>query len=118
MNWLEPLAVLVPVFGAIILFIRTLTDYWLRRKLIDKGLVNEQASSILNSENENDQKYASLKWGLIILFAGIGLKKKHNLTEYNSLDIAKLLIAIESITPQDNNCQQLLANFMYRQIQA
>jgi hypothetical protein len=69
---LVPIVALVCVFGGSILLIKTLTDYWLRRKLVDKGLVSEQATNILKSDY-TENKYVGLKWGLIILFGGIGL---------------------------------------------
>jgi hypothetical protein len=70
---LEPLAVLVPVFGSIILFFKLMTDYWLKKKIVDKGLGAEDASALLKSQNSTDNKYSSLKWGLILLFGGLGL---------------------------------------------
>ncbi len=70
---LEPLAVLVPVFGSIILFVKILTDYYLRKRMVDKGLVNENAIELLKKHDTQTGKYGSLKWGLLVLFGGIGL---------------------------------------------
>lgn len=70
---LEPLAVLVPVFGSIILFVKIMTDYWLRKRMVDKGLVNENAVELLKKHENSTGKFSSLKWGLLVLFGGIGL---------------------------------------------
>ena len=81
-DFLEPLAVLVPVFGSIILFFKIMTDYWLRKKMVDKGLVNENAVDLLRKHEGETGKYSSLKWGLIVLFGGIGLIVIHYLPYY------------------------------------
>jgi len=52
-------------------FIKTLTDYFLRKKMVEKGLVGVDASELL--KNQENSKLASLKWGLIVFFGGIGL---------------------------------------------
>lgn len=69
---LMPLVVLGSIGTVIVLFTRTLTDYILKKKMIDKGLVNDEAQAIFK-RNTEDNKYISLKWGLIIFFAGISL---------------------------------------------
>ncbi len=51
--------------------IKTFTDYRLRRKLIEMGQVDEKVSHILASRQ--DTYYNALKWGMIILFGGLGL---------------------------------------------
>lgn len=65
-----PIVAIVSVFGSTILFITILTNYSLKRKLIDKNMVNEETANIFKSVSSRQN---SLKWGLIILFAGIGL---------------------------------------------
>lgn len=70
---LVPIAIFGSMVAGIILFTKTITDYRLRKKLIDKGLVNENAGSILKNESFEAGKYSSLKWGLIVLTGGIGL---------------------------------------------
>lgn len=52
--------------------IRSITDYILKKKMIEKGYVNEEVQAIFKSHKSNDT-YAALKWGLIILFAGFSL---------------------------------------------
>ena len=70
MDELIPIIAIISVFGSVILFVSIITNYSLKRKLIDKDMVNDEAASLFKSESG---KQNSLKWGLIILFAGIGL---------------------------------------------
>ena len=70
MKELVPIIAIISVFGSTILFVSVLTNYFLKRKLIDKGMVNDDAANLFKRVTN---KQNSLKWGLIILFAGIGL---------------------------------------------
>jgi len=67
---LVPIVAIISVFGSTILFVSVLTNYSLKKKLIDKNMVNEEASNLFKKENH---KLDALKWGLIILFGGLGL---------------------------------------------
>ncbi|MFZ6011036.1 MAG: DUF6249 domain-containing protein [Bacteroidota bacterium] len=69
---LMPLVILGAFGTGLVLFTRTLTDYILKKKMIDKGYVNDDAQAIFKRHAE-ENKYASLKWGLIIFFAGLSL---------------------------------------------
>jgi hypothetical protein len=69
---LMPLAILGSFGGALVFFTRTLTEYILKKRMIDKGYVNEETQSIFK-QHANDNKYAALKWGLIIFFGGFSL---------------------------------------------
>jgi hypothetical protein len=65
--------IIIGTFGTtIILFTRTIADYILKKKMIDKGFVNDDTQAIFK-RHSNENKYASLKWGLIIFFAGLSL---------------------------------------------
>ena len=64
---------MISVFGSMILFIKILTDYWLKRNLINKGIVDEKAANILRQQVTEGNKYSSLKWGILVLFGGTGL---------------------------------------------
>lgn len=68
-----PLMVLGPVGLTFYFITKALTDYYLRKKMVEKGLVGEDAVKILTKEVNEVNRYSSLKWGLIILSAGIGL---------------------------------------------
>ena len=66
-----PIGVIGIIFFGVVSIIRSVTDYQLRRKLIQLGHVDKEASYLLRKVNDN--RASSLKWGLIILFLGIGL---------------------------------------------
>ena len=70
MEDLIPIIAIISVFGSSILFVSTLTNYSLKKKLIDKGMVGDESSNLFKSVSN---KQNALKWGFIILFGGIGL---------------------------------------------
>lgn len=70
-NVIVPVGVIGIIFFGLVSIIRTITDYQLRRKLIQLGHVDRDAINIL--QRPQDNRLAALKWGLIILFGGIGL---------------------------------------------
>ena len=69
---LMPLVILGTIGGSIVLFTRTISDYILKKKMIEKGYVNEDTQAIFK-KNTDENRFATLKWGLIILFAGLSL---------------------------------------------
>ena len=69
---LMPFVILGSIGGSIVLFTRTISDYILKKKMIEKGYVNEDTQAIFK-KNTDENRYSSLKWGLIILFAGLSL---------------------------------------------
>lgn len=66
-----PIGVIGIIFFGIVSIIRAITDYQLRRKLIQLGHVDKHAADVL--QKPQDSRLSSLKWGLVILFGGIGL---------------------------------------------
>ena len=58
--------------AAVYVFVKTMTDYILKKKMIEKGFVNDDTQAIFKQQSP-DNKYSSLKWGLIILFGGLSL---------------------------------------------
>jgi len=70
MKDLVPIVAIISVFGSVILFVSILTSYFLKKKLIEKNMVNEETSNLFKNESS---KQNALKWGLIILSGGIGL---------------------------------------------
>ena len=58
------------IFYGIVSIVKAITDYQLRRKLINLGHIDKQSTEILSRTRNNHLE--SLKWGLIILFGGIG----------------------------------------------
>lgn len=71
-NVLMPLVILGTIGTTLIWFTRTISDYILKKKMIEKGYVNEDTQAIFK-RNTDENRYSSLKWGLIILFAGLSL---------------------------------------------
>ncbi len=69
---LMPIAILGSMGTAVYFFAKVMTDYILKKKMIEKGYVNEDTQAVFK-EHVGDNKYASLKWGLIIFFAGLSL---------------------------------------------
>lgn len=63
--------VIAVIFTGIVSIIRTILSYNLKRKLIESGQVDEKVVNILGDQEEG--RYAALKWGLVILFGGLGL---------------------------------------------
>lgn len=69
---LMPLAIFGGLGGAAFFFTKALTDYILKKKMIEKGYVNEDAQAIFK-RHADENKFSALKWGLIILFGGLAL---------------------------------------------
>ena len=68
---LMPIAILGSFGASLYYFTRVMTDYILKKKMIEKGYVNEDTQSIFRSQDQTENKYASLKWGLILFFGGL-----------------------------------------------
>lgn len=61
-------------FGfAIYYFTKLMTEYGLKKRMIDKGYVNDETQAIFKNNAPADGANSSLKWGLIILSAGLAL---------------------------------------------
>lgn len=69
---LMPLVILGTIGTSLVLFTKTIADYILKKKMIEKGYVNDDTQAIFK-KNTDENKYSTLKWGLIILFAGLSL---------------------------------------------
>ncbi|GHN00215.1 hypothetical protein WSM22_17040 [Cytophagales bacterium WSM2-2] len=72
-NLLQPIAIMGSFGTAVYFFVKVMTDYVLKKKMIDKGFVNEDTQAIFSKQQASDNKYSSLKWGLIAFFAGLSL---------------------------------------------
>jgi hypothetical protein len=70
---LMPVSILGSLGLSIYFFTKVMTDYMLKKKMIDKGFVNEDTQAIFKNYQNADNKYSSLKWGLISFFAGLSL---------------------------------------------
>jgi len=70
------------IFFAIYRILKNFTDFLLKRKVIkaghfdSAGILDQKVASIspelISPENQEANKYPSLKWGLVAFFAGIG----------------------------------------------
>jgi len=69
---LMPLAIFGGLGTSVYFFVKVMTDYILKKKMIEKGFVNDDTQAIFK-QHTTDNKYPSLKWGLIIFFAGMSL---------------------------------------------
>jgi hypothetical protein len=72
---LMPLTIIGTMGASVYFFVKVMTDYILKKKMIDKGFVNDDTQAIFKAHAQvaGDNKFASLKWGLIILFGGLAL---------------------------------------------
>lgn len=70
---LMPISVIGSVGAAVYYFTKTMTDYILRKKMIDKGFVNDTTQAIFKNQSTLDERYSALKWGLIVFSAGLAL---------------------------------------------
>ena len=77
---LLPIGVLATIATGIGYFLKTVTNYRLKKKLIERNLVNSEAVDLFKEQTDN--RYSSLKWGLIVFFAGTGLIIMHSLEYY------------------------------------
>ena len=67
-----PLTIFGGLGGAVYFFVKVMTDYILKKKMIEKGYVNDDTQAIFK-QHTADNKYSSLKWGLIVFFGGLSL---------------------------------------------
>jgi hypothetical protein len=70
---LMPISILGSFGTALYFFTKVLTDYILKKKMIEKGYVNDDTQGIFKTYSGADNRFGSLKWGLLALFGGIAL---------------------------------------------
>src|SRR5258706_5491180 len=70
---LMPITILGSFGTAVYFFVKVLTDYILKKKMIEKGFVNDDTQAIFKQHSSDEGKFPSLKWGLIAFFAGVSL---------------------------------------------
>ncbi|MTI20382.1 hypothetical protein E1176_05045 [Fulvivirga sp. RKSG066] len=71
--FLEPIAILGGVALIWYVIIKYITDYLLKKKMIEKGYVTDEEQALFKKQSQQVNSYSSLKWGLIILFGGLAL---------------------------------------------
>lgn len=69
---LIPIVGIVMCFGTVILAFITITNYRLKKKLIESGQLDAESQKLI-TQNFSGMKFDNLKWGLILLFAGLGM---------------------------------------------
>jgi hypothetical protein len=74
---MDKLLVAAVVFYAIYQVLKNFTDFLLKRMIIKRGHfenagILEQKVSSATNENQEVNRYPSLKWGLVAFFGGIG----------------------------------------------
>lgn len=67
-----PISIIGSFGTAVYMFTKIMTDYILKKRMIDKGFVNDSTQAIFKN-HENSDKYPALKWGLIALSTGLAL---------------------------------------------
>jgi len=71
MKQIAPFLVMIVMLAVIAVVISTLTNYHLKKRILDNGPLNEHAMRFLGTIPEFNSEI--LKWGVILLFGGIGL---------------------------------------------
>ncbi|MEO1054329.1 MAG: DUF6249 domain-containing protein [Bacteroidota bacterium] len=69
---LMPISVLGSMTLGTYVLVKTITDYILKKKMIEKGFVNDETQAIFK-EQQASNLLSPLKWGLIIFFGGLSL---------------------------------------------
>src|SRR5579862_9197113 len=72
MEVLMPLTIIGSFGAAVYFFSSIMTSYILKKKMIEKGFVNDETQAIFK-QHTAENRYSSLKWGLITFFAGLSL---------------------------------------------
>lgn len=67
-----PISIIGSFGVTIYFFTKTITDYILKKKMIEKGFVNDDTQAIFKKHTTSNP-FGSLKWGILSLTGGIGL---------------------------------------------
>jgi hypothetical protein len=92
---LTTVLVVASIFGSLLLFTMTITNFFLKRKMIDSKQLDPESLSLI-SKNFTSFKFDNLKWGLILLFGGIGFMLIANLPHFLRED-SVLPIGVEMV---------------------
>lgn len=90
------------IFTAIFVILKNFTDFFLKRKIIkaghfDKAGILEQKVTSTSVENQEANKYPSLKWGLVAFFAGLGFILIEMVSPLSSMEESLLPFGIELV---------------------
>lgn len=92
---LTTVLVVASIFGSLLLFTMTITNFFLKRKMIDSKQLDPESLSLI-SKNFTSFKFDNLKWGLILLFGGIGFMLIAHLPDFLRED-SVLPIGVEMV---------------------
>lgn len=67
-----PIVVVPTVFFTFFMVIKTISDNVVRKKLVDKGIVDEKASALFQTKIVNNPE-TSLKYGMVLVALGIAI---------------------------------------------
>lgn len=70
---MQELLITAVVFFAIYQIIKSFTDFLLKRKIIKMGHLDKADILVQQAENKEENRYPTLKWGLVAFLAGLGL---------------------------------------------
>jgi len=70
---MEDVLSIVVVFGGIYYLVKVFTDFLLKKKLINAGHVDKAEILDTTPKVKEENSYPTLKWGIVTLFAGLGL---------------------------------------------
>ena len=83
---MEDVFMTVVAFFGIYQFIKVFTDYLLKRKIIITGQA-DKAGILEMPKDKEESSYPTLKWGLVALFAGLGLVLIYLMDKGESMDV-------------------------------
>ncbi len=69
---MEDVFIAAVVFAGIYMLVKVFTDFLLKRKIVKAGHI-DKAGILEPPKNQEVNSYPTLKWGLVTLFAGLGL---------------------------------------------
>jgi hypothetical protein len=76
-NVLMPVAILGSIGASLYFLTKIITNYILKKKMIEKGFVNDETQSIFK-QHRTENKFSALKWGILILSGGVALITIHS----------------------------------------
>lgn len=70
MDYIGPAIIIGTIFFGTVSIIKTFSEHFLRRKMINQNSLDEKTVNALKLENN---PHTSLKWGMVAFFGGLGL---------------------------------------------
>jgi hypothetical protein len=91
---LMPISIMGSFGAALYFFTKVLTDYILKKKMIEKGFVNDDTQAIFKNHSPADNRFGSLKWGLLTFFGGVALILMEYLNVYSDSPLPYGILAV------------------------